>query len=845
MTTPVLITGYEYGVATLTANGGGLVNTINGSGMSVQSSIKYSGSYALKTVAASSYGWLTYTLSTPTHITAHVRVYFATLFSSSGAVIYPSITAGTTISVRYNQATGYFSLYNGSTYVDTNVAPTTGTWYLIQADWDCATGTTTGKLKINGGGEYTHSISQTATTFTNINVGIGSTMTSGEVYHDDLIVSTTSGDYPIPSSAVVGLSPTSDGTHTNTANTVEFQDGTDIVQATTDAYTAVNSVPIGDATKYIRQAATGAYYAELKFTTDKTNIIGAIALLAYKAAGTSADTGACYWIDEDAVQTTIWGNPTTRADYSESSNFYKRAVLPVTAGGWDAAAIIAGKIRCGNSNDVTPNPYWLDLMIELAYQLAAGTPLIVYDSVQAQTVDGTVLTQHNILDVDDTVQLQNSDNIFLAQHNILSVQSATQLQNAESKFLGVGLRVADAIHGQTAESKSLLQHNILAVQNAQQLQNSALVTLAQHNILVVQNATQLQNSDNISLLQHVILAVQNATQLQNSSNVSLTQHNILSVDNATQLQNSGYLNLIQHNILSVYSAVQSMNSDNLIVVYHPMGGIMLIVQDSTQGQTADKINLLQHNILAVQNASQLQNSDLVNLTQHNILLIQNAIQLQNSDLVNLLQHNILTVQNAQQLQNAGSVNLTQHNLLSVNNATQAQNSDYFNLIQHNILKIDNAVHGVSSDNLIIVYHPSSGIVLVVQDSTLGQTAGSVALTQHNVLLVDNATHLQTSSTVGLTQHNYLVVYDSTQPQVSDNLYLIYHPSGYVPVQVYIELKRLLNTSTYIMKELPILTKLYELLNINTKDIETIDKIQTITGDLEISTLVSKDTGIVH
>jgi len=358
----------------MSANGLGLFDMITGS-PTIDSTTKRTGSYSLRAYAASSAQTMIEKASTGT---MHVGVFYFRWHTAPAAacpIFIAFIVAGSDFEIWFDPADSKIYPYCNGAGTKSATALTVDTWYRIDYKCDMTTGTSKLDIQLDGTAIAQKTCVQTASTFQVDALGICSA-TTADFYFDDWMMSSTSGDYPIGAIAIVGLSPTSDGTHTNTANTVEFQDGTDIVAATTTAYTAVNSVPIGDNTTYIRQVATGAYYAELKFTTAKTNIKGAIALLSYRSSSTTSDNGACYWIDEDAVTTTIWGNPTTRADYSETSAFYKSVVLPVTAGGWDAAAIIAGKIRCGNSSDINPNPYWLDLMIEVAYVPTSGYSLL-------------------------------------------------------------------------------------------------------------------------------------------------------------------------------------------------------------------------------------------------------------------------------------------------------------------------------------------------------------------------------------------------------------------------------------------------------------------------------------
>ena len=140
---------------------------------------------------------------------------------------------------------------------------------------------------------------------------------------------------------------------------MEANDGTDI--GATTAYDKLNSIP-PTTTNYVRQATVGTTrYAEVNFadiSVTRSGIIGAIGILAYTSATTTANQGACI-ISKDSfsTQTDIWGNPTTRADYSDGSTsnlFYKSALI---AGVTNDTTVNALQARIGYSNDVSPNPY--------------------------------------------------------------------------------------------------------------------------------------------------------------------------------------------------------------------------------------------------------------------------------------------------------------------------------------------------------------------------------------------------------------------------------------------------------------------------------------------------------
>ena len=84
------------------------------------------------------------------------------------------------------------------------------------------------------------------------------------------------------------------------------------------------------------------------------------AVLAYHAAGTSADNG----------KTSIFDGPTETVvfsgDMSQTALQYKSAVVTPAAAPWNQAAVNGLVARVGYSTDSSPNPYWDSIVLEAA-----------------------------------------------------------------------------------------------------------------------------------------------------------------------------------------------------------------------------------------------------------------------------------------------------------------------------------------------------------------------------------------------------------------------------------------------------------------------------------------------
>lgn len=389
MTTPILLTGWEHGVTPTASTGGGLGDGVT-SAPTVTSAQANSGTYSLRCYAASAATpRVQYTLATPATLVGRIYFRFAAWPSLDNEILYANVTAGATFAIKIRAATHklyarFFAVSDGTEHA---TACELDRWYRLDFKFDASTGTSTIDFKLDGvdGAQLTHS--QTATTFTALPLGPSNSDTL-DMYLDDLVVTATSGDYPIGAGGTEGLSPTSDGTHNAGTNVMEDNAGTDIGAVT--AFDLVGKVPINTATSYIRQAANGtANYAAVNFADISAThgaIIGAEALLAYTAATTSGNTGGCI-VSKDgfSTSTTLWGAPGALADYSDGGTaapFYKRAIV---AGVTDDTTVNALAARLGYSGDANPDPYWINLIIEAAYTVTSNALIGSAAGVAAQT----------------------------------------------------------------------------------------------------------------------------------------------------------------------------------------------------------------------------------------------------------------------------------------------------------------------------------------------------------------------------------------------------------------------------------------------------------------------------
>ena len=377
--TAVFWTGFEYGV--LSMQGAGLFNTIdnNGTATTISSAQANTGAYSLRTAPTTALASRAIRLIAGTPTVMVARHYFKIVTAPTSAAYIAEMDASVSAAnprIYLNPTGTAIELRCGSTFVVAIGTYTLNTWFYVdwKADMSANPWVLTGS--VNGGADATANFAQAADTFTAYRMGTGSTTGPAfDVYHDDVLISVTSGDYPLGAGGTEVIVPMSDGTHNAGANIMEANGGADI--GVTPAWSLVDDVPISSTVDYIQQAAAGTTnYAEVNFTdpTHNTQVYGVRAILAYMSAGTSSNQGATIVSNDNfATFEELFGNPTTRADMSEASLFYKTLFMTEPGGGWDSTTLNALKARMGYSGDASPIPQWHAIMMEIAYSLAVGT----------------------------------------------------------------------------------------------------------------------------------------------------------------------------------------------------------------------------------------------------------------------------------------------------------------------------------------------------------------------------------------------------------------------------------------------------------------------------------------
>jgi len=397
---PILITGAEHGLPTLSASGLGLCASVT-AGVSVQSSVKRTGSYAFKFTASASNPYFNWTCASSTVVVASFYIRFES-WPAAIVSIFSTCPAGSDTVIGINTDHKLYVKSNNDSGAGQVMATALSldTWYLIDVRMTTSGGNVTIDWAVGGAAQTQYVYAYASPAWTTLNIGLHTpNVVTAVMYMDDLIISITSGDYAIGAHEVVGLRPNAAGTSSpNPATKIYDNGGTLVNDSSNPANVELSKDPFSSTLgSYIKQTTTGTSdYVEVNFAdigASVSSVLGVWALLQYQSSGTSTNNGKAYIYTEDGDFDTIFSG-----DMSDISMFYKSVIIHAPNGGWDKDAVSALKGRVGYSDDINPVPYWTALILEAAYVLQTSTPISITDSGSGSDAAPTIKTKFTMAD---------------------------------------------------------------------------------------------------------------------------------------------------------------------------------------------------------------------------------------------------------------------------------------------------------------------------------------------------------------------------------------------------------------------------------------------------------------
>lgn len=358
--------GFEGGVSSAD-----LFDAITGSGVSVQSTVKRSGTYALELDRSAATACRVRVGGTG-GFTGIWQFYlrFATKPTSRERIFHMAHSAGApVITLYYDGSDDRLELQDTAAAGTEVVGPTLAvdTWYFLQFRWSAVSGSITTYWYVDGVAQPTFTVSDSGPSYLDT-ISWGTTDTSGSAYKayiDDAIAwvdSDTPLDviWPPSSSSVVPLLPDAMGTSNNPT---DFN--TDLGALDSNSWQQVDDLPLSGGTDYIAQiTANGASYAEVEFAEygGSDTVVGASLYYGFENSAAGDTTAICQFFDDSSQ---LGGFATANGNGARKySQLAKRG--PEGHAAWTTANTDGLKIRFGYANDVTPNPRLHAAVVELA-----------------------------------------------------------------------------------------------------------------------------------------------------------------------------------------------------------------------------------------------------------------------------------------------------------------------------------------------------------------------------------------------------------------------------------------------------------------------------------------------
>lgn len=382
MPTPVFLTGFEHGVVATGAvpvPNDRIWHTVSGA-VGIDTTTFRNGARSLRCNPSGAIEYVGRSLTSSNILVGSFAIRFETIPTVS-LFLFAAVPSGTFAYIAFNQTTGKLQVTDGTTAADFGPVLSADTWYLVDFRFNISANPWALTAQVDGANAATANPAIASSSFTSwrIGAGVDDGTTTVDVYYDDLVLSTTSGDYPLGDHKVLVMRPNADGTHSFTAGDFGYGDaGGNVATSATDVWSFLDDTTIAaiDTTDSIRQKvirSTG--YVEVNFepSPDAANAWGVQVHGSYDALATGANTSWLKWNDGGTILD-VYSNAPTGADFSNTTVTYnstQRATAP-SGGAWTQAKLDAIKMRWGYSTDVTGTPVIHGLMLEVAYPTAAS-----------------------------------------------------------------------------------------------------------------------------------------------------------------------------------------------------------------------------------------------------------------------------------------------------------------------------------------------------------------------------------------------------------------------------------------------------------------------------------------
>jgi hypothetical protein len=354
------LTGFEYGPTNTSFGLADGIATTGGTPV-VQGSVTRNGNYALA-ISKSSTGasYADRTLPAAATSVSRIAIRLESLPTANvSSLIRVDAATGSDLDLEYLAAQNRFAIAFGTA---PEVAATTtvqaGRWYVFDFSVTYGASPRTVQWRIDGVDQPQASLAETASTATSFRYGSDIASDAFTAQYDDVLVTSTSADYPIGDGRVLPLRPNAEGSSANRAN---FGNETGTLIGT-NPHLRLDDTPMNSTADYLWQdTVSGTSYVELGFEDVSQTCIRGVALtLAYNSSAFGTNHG----------KTSIFMGATERVllngDMGAGGTAlrYARDVIQPAGGAWTQTLLNNVVARIGYSIDNSPAPNWHSLVIE-------------------------------------------------------------------------------------------------------------------------------------------------------------------------------------------------------------------------------------------------------------------------------------------------------------------------------------------------------------------------------------------------------------------------------------------------------------------------------------------------
>jgi len=363
---PIWLTGFEHGA--VSSAGGGLFNgvlDIGGPNATAPASAARSGGYGLRiqTANALDFAYVTKNTTGVDLVVARLSIQLPTLpspASTDADLAMLNASTGGDLWIMYKGSSQKLALRIGTgTPVEMSGAFSAATWYSLDIRYYVGTNPRKAEWQVNSVAQTDVTSAETAAaSVSSVQLGADSE-TISDMYFDDVMVSSTSADYPIGDVTITRLLPDGMGTSSGATN-FENNDGTAV---DANSYTRLDDVPMNSTADYIAQLTNaGTAHIELTFAdTTETCILWTSGIVAYHGAATQGNNG----------QTNLfagWQTYLQSGAMNTTTLRYASSIISTGGAAWSEALLNGVFARLGYSTDANPDPYWDAVMLEVAYR---------------------------------------------------------------------------------------------------------------------------------------------------------------------------------------------------------------------------------------------------------------------------------------------------------------------------------------------------------------------------------------------------------------------------------------------------------------------------------------------